>query len=404
MNLGAPVKNNLSVVAGLVMVPTEDGVLHAIGLADGLEQWTYRPETSLAGPVASADLVYVTDGRGILHGLDVATGAVRWDGTEAVSSASAATVSDGSVYVGTSDGHVVAFDAETGVLRWETSVSPASEVIGSPAVGADLVFAASPTGGLVAIHAATGEVAWRFDTQGEPLGTVAYADGIVYVGTPSGDATGRLRAVDAATGQIRWVVDEPLFSPSVVGSLAISGSDVGVISARDVATGIERWRLQTGGVNRAPAIAGGIAFVAADTNRQVLAIDVATGQILWQLGVDGENQCCLAVAEGLVLAGTMNGNVHAIAGDGAPIIARNHSRCGVRLAITHRVTLGKPRGVGARRPVHGHAPARSGRSRAGSATGAGRRALRRHLRLRPVRSRDAPRPHRQGHPDVGWER
>ena len=96
-----------------------------------------------------------------------------------------------------------------------------------------------------------------------------------------------------------------------------------MISARDVATGIERWRLQTGGVNRAPAIAGGIAFVAADTNRQVLAIDVTTGQILWQLGVDGENQCCLAVADGLVLAGTMNGNVYAIGGDGAPIIARN---------------------------------------------------------------------------------
>jgi outer membrane protein assembly factor BamB len=321
--LGAPIRNNITVVAGLAIVPSEDGVLHAIRVADGLEQWTYLPGTSLAGPVGSADLVYVTDGRGILHGLDVTTGVVRWNGSGAVSAASPPTLSDGSILVGTSVGHVVAFDARTGVLRWDTAVSSASEIVSSPAAGGGLIYAASPTGGLVALRATTGQVAWRFDTGGDPggdpAGTVVYADGIAYVGTPSDAPTGRLRAVDAATGQLRWVVDEPLFSPSVVGSLAISGSAHGVISARDVATGIERWRLQTGGVNQPPAIAGGIAFLAADTDRQILAIDVATGRILWRLPVDGGNQCCLAVARGLVFAGTMAGTVYAIGGDGQAI-------------------------------------------------------------------------------------
>lgn len=319
-SLGAPIKNHITVVGGLAIVPTEDGVLHAIRIADGLEQWTYLPGTSLAGPVASADLVYVTDGRGILHGLDVTTGAVRWDGSGAVAAASAPTISDGSIFVGTYDGHVVAFDARDGVLRWDTAVSSASEVVGSPAAGGGLVYAASPTGGLVALRASTGELAWRIDTGGDSVGTVVYADGIAYVGPPSDEPTGRLHAVDAATGQLRWVVDEPLFPPSIAGSLAISGSDNGVVSARDVRTGIERWRLQTGGANRAPAIAGGIAFVAADTDRQILAIDVATGRVLWRLAVEGENQCCLAVARGLVFAGTMAGTVYAIGGDGREIV------------------------------------------------------------------------------------
>ena len=323
-SLGAPIKNNITVIGGLVIVPTEDGVLHAIRITDGLEQWTYQPGTSLAGPVGSADLVYVTDGRGILHGLDVTTGVVRWNGSGAVSAASPPTLSDGSILVGTSVGHVVAFDAGTGVLRWDIAVSSASEIVSSPAAGGDLIYAASPTGGLVALRPTTGQVAWRFDTggdpAGDPAGTVVYADGIAYVGTPSEAPTGRLRAVDAATGQLRWVVEEPLFSPSVVGSLAISGSAHGVISARDVATGIERWRLQTGGVNQPPAIAGGIAFLAADTDRQILAIDVATGRILWRLPVDGENQCCLAVARGVVVAGTMAGTVYAVGGDGQAIV------------------------------------------------------------------------------------
>ena len=185
VHLGAPIKNNSR--WSLDSRWSRRGRRPSCHPAHGrLEQWRYRPGTSLGGSRGIADLVYVTDGRGILHGLDVATGAVRWDGSGAVSSASAATVSDGSVFVGTSVGHVVAFDAGTGVLRWEPRSPPASEVIGSPAVGAGLVFAASPTGGLVAIRPATGEVAWRFDTRGDPLGTVAYADGIAYVGTPSG--------------------------------------------------------------------------------------------------------------------------------------------------------------------------------------------------------------------------
>jgi outer membrane protein assembly factor BamB len=150
------------------VVPTEDGVRHAIRIADGLVQWTYRPGTSLAGPVASADLVYVTDGRGILHALDVTTGVVRWNGSAAVSAASPPTISDGSILVGTYVGHVVAFDARTGVLRWDTAVSPASEVIASPAAGGGLIYAASPTGGLVALRASTGQLAWRSDTGGIP--------------------------------------------------------------------------------------------------------------------------------------------------------------------------------------------------------------------------------------------
>ena len=319
-NLGAPVRSNISVVGSLAFVPTEDGVLHALRLSDGVEQWAYRAGTSVTGPAALDDLVYVVDGRGTLHAFEVASGKERWSAGGPVVSASAPTISDGSVYVGTSEGHVVAFDARTGALRWNESLSPTGEIIGSPAAGGGLVLAASPQGGLVALRAATGDLVWRVDTGGDPLGTVSFASGTAFVGPSSEATTGRLRAVDVATGQVRWVAEERLFSPSVIGTRAISGSDSGVISARDVATGVELWRVDTGGVVRAPAIAAGIAYLAADTDRQILALDVTTGRVLWRVPVDGENQCCLAVAHGLVLAGTMNGTVHAIGGDGQPLV------------------------------------------------------------------------------------
>ncbi len=318
--LGAPVKNNIVIKGDLVVVPTEDGALHALDIATGTVRWTYRPGTSLTGPVASGDLVYVTDGGGILQALETATGTVRWRATHRVTGASAGIVAGDAVLVGTSDGHVVAFDAASGALRWDVVVSLAGAVLGSPAYDDGLIYTASRDAGLVALREASGEVAWRLDTGGDPVGTPVVAGGVAYIGAQVDEPGGRLRAVDAATGLLRWPADEPLLSPSVVGSLAISGSSNGVVSARDVATGSEVWRFESLGVIRPPAVAGGIAYFAADGVRQILALDAATGRFHWQFDIGGENQCCVAVARGLVLAGTMDGIVYAIGGDGVATI------------------------------------------------------------------------------------
>jgi outer membrane protein assembly factor BamB len=341
-HLGAPVKNNIAVMGEFAFVSTEDGILHALRIDDGIEQWTFEAGTSLTGPVASKDLVYVTDGRGILHALDVTTGSLRWSATHPVFSASAGTIDGGAIFVGTADGRVVAFDVQSGALRWDVAVSPTPDVVGSPAAGSGLVYAASRSGGLVALRPETGDLAWRFDTGDVQPGTVVHADGVTYVGSAPEAAGGPLRAIDSAGGQLRWSVDEPLFSPSVKGSLAISSSESGVISARDVVSGMERWRLEAPGITRPAAIAGGIAFIAADADRQILAVDLATGRVAWRLAVDGENQCCLAVAGGLVFAGTMNGTVYAIGGDGEHIVPPISSSAGTPTPLPTATAAGSP--------------------------------------------------------------
>ena len=265
-------------------------------------------------------LVYVTDGANTVHALDAATGEQRWQTPSVVDGATTGTVAPRARSTSRlHNGRVIALDAASGAIRWDVPASRDGDAASSPAFADGLVYTASQSGGLVALRAATGELAWRVDTEGDPVGTIVVADGTAFVGSSSDTTQGRLRAVDAKSGTPKWEIPEALYSPAVVGSLGISGSTTGVIKAYDAVTGQARWKFGADGTSRAPAVAGGVAYVAADTQRTIYALDVTDGGLLWQFDVDGENQCCIAVARGLVFAATMTGTVYAIGGDGVAI-------------------------------------------------------------------------------------
>ncbi len=320
VNFGAPVRSDIPIVGDLVIAPSDDGTIHALSIADGSERWSFRPGTTLTGPTVANGAVYVADGTGSVLAIDLATGAQRWRSTTTIDGATSSVVGDGAIYVGTGDGQIEGLEIGSGVERWRTTASLDRQPVGAPAYADGIVYAGT-TEGLVALRSSTGDLLWRVDLGGDPFGTVVVANGIAYVGPGAGVTTGRLRAVDAKTGHLLWQIDEPLTSPSVAGSLAVSVGSNGVVSARDTATGHERWRFQDSGINRAPAIANGVVYVPADTEHRIYALDATTGNVLWQLPVDGDQTCCIAVARGLVFAGTMSGSVYAIGGDGAALVA-----------------------------------------------------------------------------------
>jgi len=79
------------------------------------------------------------------------------------------------------------------------------------------------------------------------------------------------------------MVDEGLSSPSVTGSTAVSVGAGGIVSARDTATGQERWRFVNSGTNRAPAIANGIVYLAADTEQRIYALALLSFVVIYGL-------------------------------------------------------------------------------------------------------------------------
>jgi len=326
---GDSVKDAIAVAGDLVVAPSQDGVLHGIQLADGAERWRFAPGTSVTAPYAENGQVIVTDGHGIVHALDLATGSERWQSSEVLDSATSPTAGNGLVFIGTGGGELVALDGATGARRWRVRVSNA--VIHEPTFADGIVYVTAGDGTIAAMRSADGTQIWAINVGADPTGTPTVSAGILYVGSRSSEAGGRLRALDAATGAALWHIDEPWFSPSVSGGLAISGRDDGLIVALDARTGAERWRIatgssigssaggSTGGSTRGPAIVGSTVFFSVDLGHWVGALDLATGRLVWRYDVDASNQCCIAVAKGYVVIGTMAGSIYAIGGDGTAV-------------------------------------------------------------------------------------
>src|SRR4029079_2510472 len=101
---GGPVKTNIAVAGDLVLAASDDGILHVIGLTDGVERWSFRPGTSMTGPATGNGLVYITDGANAVHALDLATGHERWSAQDIADGATPATIAEGTLYVASSNG------------------------------------------------------------------------------------------------------------------------------------------------------------------------------------------------------------------------------------------------------------------------------------------------------------
>lgn len=315
---GDSVKDGLAIAGDLVVVPGQDGVIHAIGLADGAERWRFAPGTSVTTPYIDGGLVFVSDGRGRVHALQLASGAEQWVSSEVLDSATSPTAVDGLVIIGTGRGDLAALDARTGDRRWRLILSRVA--VRDPAAAPGTIYVGTADGIFSALRTSDGSVLWSKDFRGDPLGAPTVAAGLVFSGSRSDEPGGRLRALDAATGDVIWQTDEPWFAPAVSNGLAVSGRDDGFLVARDVRTGAERWRFVAGGGSiRGPAIYGSTVVFGADQDRWIGAVDLASGGFLWRYDIDGSNQCCVAVAKGYVVVGTMSGSVYVVGGDGSTL-------------------------------------------------------------------------------------
>jgi outer membrane protein assembly factor BamB len=109
--------------------------------------------------------------------------------------------------------------------------------------------------------------------------------------------SGILSAYDLASGKLLWRVDAPAtppeygtaMSPLIDSDLVIAhvgGQGKGALTAFDAATGTARWRWSADGPGYAsPVIAdiAGTRQVVTQTQKSVVAVNAANGQLLWQL-------------------------------------------------------------------------------------------------------------------------
>jgi quinohemoprotein ethanol dehydrogenase len=197
---------------------------------------TPPPKFSAAELTAPPTTAWITNGGNVynqrysplteINRANVATLAPVWrthlngSGTESKYSGQAQPiVYDGVIYMATGANDVFALDVDTGRILWtyEANLDPNITVIccgwmsRGVALGEGKVFSGQLDGKLVALDAATGNVAWStqaetnadgFSITSAPL----YYDGLVITGFAGGDraSRGRVKAYDARSGELEW--------------------------------------------------------------------------------------------------------------------------------------------------------------------------------------------------------
>ncbi len=260
----------------------------------GLAETAFNKGTVVlaADPQGSGSLATVT-------GIDVQTGAVRWSASFPSRNIGKPVVVNDVVYVfdlgdGQGGGSFLAIDSLTGVILWQQSywsVTPA------PLYSGGLFIFPSGDGSIVAVDT-NGNQAWSYYTGSAP-GNAWVSEPVVSGSTVLVAMANTLYALARATGQLIWKVGLAPSFPS--GQLSVGGGNVylvlplqaglaggQLVFALDVATGqgVWQWPAAPGLQNNpsSPGYYNGAVYVG-DDGGHFYALDPNSGTLLWQTSV-----------------------------------------------------------------------------------------------------------------------
>jgi outer membrane protein assembly factor BamB len=247
-----PQPESSPVTAGNIALFTQDGVVHALQLADGRQLWSW------AGNQASQD------GGGVY-------GMWPWHGIVAILTDQVST-----------HARLTGLDAATGRVVWTVRL-PRNGLNGNLAATADGGLAmAGANGKLQTVDIGTGQTRWTRPAAA-PRGPVAIGDTVIT------GAGGRLTGYDDRSGQVRWtrsgVPEDPVLQILAGLVLVTSGmqgpSDPTALTAVNPATGRVAWRFDPG--MTVTVLSAGPAGLAVTTSfdRTLYLIDLATGRVRW---------------------------------------------------------------------------------------------------------------------------
>ena len=221
--------------------------------------------------------------------------------------AAAPVVSDGRVYVIDTAGVVRAFDAQSGTRVWQTRTpvdkgNEAAVYGGGVAVDNGMVYATNGLGYVTALDQRNGSITWKVRPGGPLRGAPSVANGALYVVSQDNqiyslkEADGSTNWSEAASLEVAGVFGSA--SPAVGQGTVVAGFSSGELNAYRYENGRQVWQdvLQRTSVTTSvstladidadPVIDRGQVFAIGQGGRMV-ALDITTGQRLWELNISG---------------------------------------------------------------------------------------------------------------------
>ncbi|WP_128547346.1 outer membrane protein assembly factor BamB family protein [Larkinella soli] len=156
-----------------LFIGSSDGNLYALNAQTGTLLWKFKsvghryfPKGEMQGsPVAANGLVYIGSRDYNLYAVDAQAGYGHWNKAFPLGWATALSVRDTVLYVGTSDDRLlVALDGRTGREYWRTDTK--FNIFGGSAFSPTTLFVGTLMGKLLALDRKTGTIRWTFTTDG----------------------------------------------------------------------------------------------------------------------------------------------------------------------------------------------------------------------------------------------
>jgi outer membrane protein assembly factor BamB len=330
----------------VIYVGTSDGRFHAINAIDGSGLWIWTGTRGIDGrAVVSADTVCFIDTGFRLVALNRADGTLRWttplhdeqiagkpapDNPTFNHRAATPLLLDGVLYTGSSDGGLYAINAATGARLWRHDAQ-APVFSGVALHGTDTLMFGTMDGSVVLLDRRTQKEVLRVRTGGGVVTTPIVVDDKLIVG--SRDYL--LYGFNLADGSLAWkfsywfswIESTPVLRDGII---YVGASDYSRVTALDPTTGRARWSAEVHGMNwGSPLVTADRVFTGTASQNipgtaiahtgGILALDRATGAVLWQLvspaaeeGKFGGYAGSLALAGDRVIAACFDGMLIAL--------------------------------------------------------------------------------------------
>lgn len=262
--------NEEVLLVGLRFSDEEDNsYLISLDRMTGEENWRFNSEyqTGLGTPVIYGETVFLTSVQDYLFSLNLITGEELWrfptQGREGQ-----IVISDGTLYFQDSSQTLHAISSDLGQEKWRIPSPPTKRsAFGTPSADHCCIFTIrnnDASGSVTKINKHTGELEAEFTIEFPSLSSISLAADVVFFGDEGeghAGAHGYMNAMDTESGELIWRFETEGFirgAASIAGDIVYFGSGDHYMYAVDRHTGELKWRYQTGaGINSTPSIVEG---------------------------------------------------------------------------------------------------------------------------------------------------
>ncbi len=241
VNIGEPVSGGIGVGAGILLVGTNKGNVHAYDIAGKL-LWKAKVSSEiLSVPRYFEGIAIVRTGDNHIFGLDATDGSRKWvyeriSPALTLRSSVGIVVDGGAVYAGFAGGKLVAIRADNGKLLWEatvaqpkgvTEIERIADITSLPVVDGPLVYAVAYQGKIAAVDRMSGRVLWNRDISS--YSGLNAEDAKIFVS----HTLGAVYSLDYTTGKTFWrqgaLANRRLTAPLPMGGVIAVGDLEGYV-------------------------------------------------------------------------------------------------------------------------------------------------------------------------------